>query len=151
MSEFVRRWAHWTAPGAPGVREEVLSPEAPGQHTDKTAKTPFVSFVSGEAARLEVRTVLAGGVVEAQPSALSEAVMALSLVEFASAGLAVEVRSWVLDEVVLFASDNVRLDPGERRVVYRAAELRELVGLSPRDLRAVHTAKKLFGGSILPS
>jgi hypothetical protein len=53
--------------------------------------------------------------------------------------------------VVVFASDHAVLDPGERRVVYRANELRELVGLRPEDLRFVHRAKATFGGSIVAS
>jgi hypothetical protein len=92
-----------------------------------------------------------GGVTEAASSVLAAEAVALSLSAFASARLVVEVRSAALDEVVLFASDDALLDPGERRVVYRAAELRELLGLSRSDLRAVHAVKKLFGGSILPS
>jgi len=51
----------------------------------------------------------------------------------------------------VFASDNAIVDPGERRVVYRAAELRELVGLGPADLRCLHNVKKIFGGTILAS
>jgi TubC N-terminal docking domain len=95
--------------------------------------------------------VLPGGVTESQPSLLDAEVVALSLDGFAGACLVVEVRSKALDEVVVFASDNAVLDPGERRVVYRAAELRELLALKPAELRQVHEIKKTFGGSLIPS
>ena len=51
----------------------------------------------------------------------------MSLERFARAGLVVKVRSTLLDEVVLFASDNAELPRDERRPVYRAAELRRLL------------------------
>lgn len=94
---------------------------------------------------------LPGGVTEARQSLLAADVLALRLDEFATARLRVEVTSDVLGERVVFASDNAKLDPGERLVVYRAAELRELVGFSRDDLRKVHEVKKLFGGTIEPS
>lgn len=58
----------------------------------------------------------------------------------------------MLGEVVVFASDNAALDPGERRPVYRAAELRalaDLASLRPEELRQVHKAKQSFKGTIL--
>lgn len=94
---------------------------------------------------------LPGGVTEAKRSLLAADVVAMPLSEFARARLVVAVRSAVLDEVVVFASDNARVDPGEQRVVYRAAELRELLGLSAKELRAVHRVKRTFRGTILPS
>lgn len=48
---------------------------------------------------------------------------------------------------VIFASDNARIPERERgTVVYRAAELRELVGqrIGPEELVPVHRAKRLF-------
>jgi hypothetical protein len=94
---------------------------------------------------------LPGGVTEARRSLLAADVIAMRLDEFATARLRVEVTSDVLGERVVFASDNALLDPGEQRVVYRAAELLELIGFSPDDLRKVHSIKKLFGGTIVPS
>ena len=94
---------------------------------------------------------LPGGVTEAKRSLLAAEVVAMRLSEFARARLVVTVHSAVLNETVVFASDNSRVDPGEQRVVYRAAELRELLGLSAKELRSVHRTKKLFGGSIIPS
>jgi hypothetical protein len=55
-------------------------------------------------------------------------VAGMSLERFARAGLVVGVRSTLLDEVVLFASDNARVAPDERRTVYRAADLGRLLG-----------------------
>lgn len=72
--------------------------------------------------------------------------LALPLDDFARAGLVVRVWSSVLGERVIFASDNARIDPGEGLPVYRAAELRELLGLGPEELRQVHRVKGIFGG-----
>ena len=96
-----------------------------------------------------VAAALPGGVTEAKRSLLAADVVAMRLSEFARARLVVTVHSAVLNEVVLFASDNARVDPGEQRVVYRAAELRELLGLSAKDLRAVHRVKETFRGTVL--
>lgn len=92
---------------------------------------------------------LPGGVTETERSLLAADVVAMRLSEFARARLVVTVHSAVLGEVVVFASDNAVLDPGEQRVVYRAAELRELLGLSAKDLRAVHGVKRTFRGTVL--
>ena len=70
---------------------------------------------------------------------------------FAQARLVVPVYSEVLDETVVFASDNAIVDPAEHRPVYRAVELLELVDLDVEDLRRVHEIKKIFGGTIEPS
>ena len=86
---------------------------------------------------------------ETGASLLTAEVCAMRLEEFARAGLVVEVWSSVLDEAVVFASDDARVDPGEVRTVYRAHELRVLLGLTtPRELRRVHEVKRLFRGSI---
>jgi hypothetical protein len=54
-------------------------------------------------------------------------VAGMSLERFARAGLVVKVRSTLFDEVVLFASDNAEVPSGERRPVYRAADLDRLL------------------------
>ena len=77
-------------------------------------------------------------------------ICAMPLEEFAQAGLRVVVSSKVLGEEVLFASDNATVDPGERRVVYRAAELQAILGADPEDLCSIHAAKKVFGASVIP-
>jgi hypothetical protein len=51
------------------------------------------------------------------------------------------------DEAVVFASDDALVDPGELRTVYRAHELRVLLGLTTRELRRVHEVKRSFRGT----
>jgi hypothetical protein len=102
-------------------------------------------------APLAARTVgeALGGVSETSTPLLTAGVCAMRLEEFARAALVVEMWSPMLDEAVVFASDDARVDPGERRTVYRARELRVLLGLAtPRELRRVHEAKRLFRGTI---
>jgi hypothetical protein len=54
-----------------------------------------------------------------------------------------------IEEAVVFASDDAPVDPGELRTMYRARELRVLLGLTtPRKLRLVHEVKRLFRGTI---
>ena len=68
--------------------------------------------------------------------------------DFARAGLVVRVRSRLLDEEVLFVSDNVRnVDEEGELVVYRAAELLLLGKLTPEGVRDVHRVKRIFRGS----
>lgn len=87
-----------------------------------------------------------GGVSPVQRTDYDIACMTLE--RFAQARLMVVVTSDVIAGPVVLASDNALLDPGERRPVYRAAELRELLGLSPSDLRQVHRVKVIFGGTV---
>jgi hypothetical protein len=62
------------------------------------------------------------------------------------------VWSAVLEEAVVFASDDARVDPGELRTVYRAHELRVLLGLTtPREIRRVQEVKRLLRGTITDS
>ncbi|HXO41693.1 MAG TPA: hypothetical protein VN999_09605 [Thermoanaerobaculia bacterium] len=90
-----------------------------------------------------------GGVAESSPSLLADDPCAMGLEEFARAGLVVEVWCEVLGEAVVLASDDACVDPGELRAVYRARELRVLLGLSnARDLRRIHEVKKTFRGTI---
>ena len=76
--------------------------------------------------------------------------LGMPLADFALARLAVEVDSAVLGERVIFASENARLAPGERRPVYRAVELAALAHRrpSPDELRRIHAVKVAFGGRI---
>jgi hypothetical protein len=69
---------------------------------------------------------LLSGIEQRESPSVSE-VAGMSLERFARAGLVVKVRSTLLDEVVLFASDNAELSRDERRPVYRAADLRLLL------------------------
>jgi hypothetical protein len=91
----------------------------------------------------------AGGVLPAAPSQLVAEICAMRLDDFARAGLVVTVWSEVLGERIVLASDNARVDPGELRPVYRARELRALLGLSdPAELRRIHEVKRTFRGTI---
>ena len=55
----------------------------------------------------------------------------------------------MLDEAVVFASDDALVDPLVLRPVYRAHELRVLLGLlTLRELRRVHEVKRSFRGTI---
>lgn len=60
----------------------------------------------------------------------------------------VTVSSQVLSERVILASDNAIVDPGELRPVYRARELRVLLGLGTGELRRIQEVKKTFRGTI---
>jgi hypothetical protein len=72
-----------------------------------------------------VKELLAAAERRERPSVAE--VAGMSLERFARAGLVVKVRSTLLDEVVLFASDNAELPSNERCPVYRAADLRRLL------------------------
>jgi hypothetical protein len=136
------------------ARGEVLHVEAPRGALSpelvrslRRLKPALLRLVAPEAARTVSETL--GGVSEIGASLLTAEVCAMRLEEFARAGLVVEVWSSVLDEAVVFASDDARVDPGELRTVYRAHELQVLLGLmTPRELRRVHEAKRLFRGTI---
>jgi hypothetical protein len=130
---------------------DALGPETADQCTDNADKSPSVSVVSAQGAGSGLESALGGTAAADRQSLLAADVIAMRLDEFATARLRVEVTSDVLGERVVFASDNTKLDPGEPLVIYRAAELRELVGFSPDDLRKVHAIKKMFGGTIVPS
>jgi len=91
------------------------------------------------------------GVRAAQPSILAAEVCEMKLEDFARASLVLEVWSETLREVVVLASDNALLDPGERRSTYRAAELKEMLSFDAVSLKRVHQVKFLFRGTILPA
>ena len=78
-------------------------------------------------ASVAVRKLLSGTEQLDRESPSVAEVAGMSLERFARAGLVVKVRSTLLDEVVLFASDNAELPRDERRLVYRAADLRRLL------------------------
>jgi len=76
-------------------------------------------------ARVLARELLTG--IERRRSPSVADVAGMSLERFARAGLVVKGRSTLLDEVVLFASDNARVPESETRPVYRAADLDRLL------------------------
>ena len=71
----------------------------------------------------------------------------LSLEEFSKARLVVRVKSAVLQEEVIFASDNALVNEEAGSVVYRASELRRLLSSTPEALRDLHHIKSVFRGS----
>ena len=77
----------------------------------------------------------------------------MTLDDFATAGLVVEIYSEILGQDVLFVSDNVADEDieAEGRVTYRAAELRKLESMRPSadGLKSIHTVKDIFGGSVV--
>lgn len=79
-------------------------------------------------------------------------VAAMTLEEFARAGLKVRVHSQVLACDVLFVSDNVSDDEIDARglPVYRARELKKLALMKPQphSLRCIHEVKAVFNGTI---
>src|SRR5262249_34588822 len=91
------------------------------------------------------------GAREARPSALAAAGCAMELGDFARAGLVLEGWSEGLRGGVVLASGNALLDPGERRPIYRAAELKAILGFDAASLRRVHQVKCMFGGPMLPT
>lgn len=74
----------------------------------------------------------------------------MSLSVFARSGQIRKVRSKVLGETIVWAADNAALPEENALVVYRAHELKALVGLDPQALVAVHTTKKWLDGIIEP-
>ena len=52
----------------------------------------------------------------------------MPLADFAASGLIRKVKSKALGETVLWAADNAEVDLGTDLVVYRACELKELIG-----------------------
>jgi hypothetical protein len=94
--------------------------------------------------------VLAGASwISGSPEASSgESIEQMSLSHFAISGECRRVHSKVLDEIIILAADNAELPDVGGKVVYRAAEARLLVGLSPPEIRAFHEVKVFFDGII---
>ena len=82
----------------------------------------------------------------------ADRVAAMTLGEFAKAGLVVRISSSVLDAEVLIVSDDVPDSAlsGLDSSIYRARELRKLAILrpSPRALQCIHDVKTIFHGAI---
>ncbi len=81
-----------------------------------------------------------GGVSATGPSLLTAEVCAMRLEEFARAGLVVEVWSSVLEETVVFASDDARVDPA--RLVLVADRAHDVGGIP--GVAAVEDAAQLL-------
>jgi len=117
------------------ARGEVLHVEAPrGALSPELVqslprlKPALLRLVAPEAARAVSETL--GGVSATGASLLTAEVCAMRLEEFARAGWSSRCGARCWDEAVVFASDDARVDPGELRTVYRAHELRVLLGQS---------------------
>ena len=61
----------------------------------------------------------------------------------------VRVRSHILGTIVVWAADNALIAADVDEVIYRETELRQLQGLSPAELRAVHMAKTNLDGEVI--
>lgn len=76
----------------------------------------------------------------------------MTIRQFATSAKVVRIRSAVLGCDVIFAADNA--DPDEAGAsglpIYRARELRELIGVVPAYLRLIHETKSVFEGEIIP-
>ena len=86
---------------------------------------------------------------QSEVEAPASSIEAMRLSEFAVSGRVQEVKSRVLDELVLLAADNAVLPQNNHLVVYRACELTGLVGRPPETLRAMHAVKKHLDGELL--
>ena len=76
-------------------------------------------------------------------------ILEMRMSEFAVSGLVQEVKSGVLGEHILWVADNAKVPTGNTLVVYRADELKQLVGLSPDEIRHLHAVKKELDGELL--
>jgi hypothetical protein len=122
----------------PELREELR------QH-----KAQIIEFL--HSARPTLSDVFPEGVRPVRQPVATEELLQMPLRTFAGARIVVRVWSELVSERLILASDNARLDPGEREVVYRAAELWQLLDLGSEHLKWVHNIKRIFGGTILPS
>ena len=79
---------------------------------------------------------------------ISDEIEEWPLSRFARSGQRIRVHSKTLDEIIILAADNAA-ELSEEAVVYRAAELRTLVGCTPQAIKQVHMARKAFDGELL--
>ena len=105
-----------------------------------------ILFKGGEITREEAEA-LAQAVTDKSrqiPASIEE----MPLEDFATSGLVQKVKSKVLGETVIWAADNAQVPPETHQVVYRACELRELVGMPAEWLQRLHVAKKTLNAKI---
>ena len=76
-------------------------------------------------------------------------ILEMRMSEFAVSGLVQEVKSGVLGEHILWVADNAEVPPANTLVVYRADELKQLVGLTPDEIRRLHSVKKELDGELV--
>jgi hypothetical protein len=78
------------------------------------------------------------------------AIDALPLSEFARSGRCLRIQSRLLNETVLLAADNAAIPADNQLVVYRAAEMTELVHM-PERVKWVHVIKRTLDGEVVPT
>ena len=60
-----------------------------------------------------------------------------------------QVKSGVLGEDVLFVADGAEVPADNTLPVYRQSELRQLAGMAPEQLKAIHAVKQAFEGEVV--
>ena len=111
-----------------------------GKDLDSTIEAVDSAFVQGEITQEEAEALAQAATEKSRqiPASIEE----MPLAEFASSGLVKKVKSKVLGETVIWAADNAQVPPETDQVIYRASELKELVGVPPEQLRKIHLLKK---------
>lgn len=82
---------------------------------------------------------------ETTPKRTTAEVAEMGLERFARAGLIVTVHSSLLDETILFVSDNARVAASETRRIFRAGDLEQVLrqGKIPATLAAAALTQKV--------
>ena len=112
-----------------------------GTDLDSAIEAVDSAFVTSEINQEEAEALAQAATEKSRqiPASIEE----MSTAEFASSGLVKEVKSKVLGETVIWAADNAQVPPETDQVIYRASELKELVGVPPEQLRKIHILKKI--------
>jgi hypothetical protein len=85
--------------------------------------------------------------LESLPSVPAET-GAMLLAEFARSGRCLRIASRLLEVSILLAADNAAIPADNQLVVYRAAEIAELIHM-PERLSRVHLVKKALDGEVI--
>ena len=111
-----------------------------GKDLDSTIEAVNSAFVQGKITQEEAEALAQAATEKSRqiPASVEE----MSLEDFASSGLVKKVKSKLLGETVIWAADNAQVPPETDQVIYRASELKELVGVPPEQLRKIHMLKK---------
>jgi len=120
---------------------------AVGTDLEKTMENVDAAYQRGEITQEEAEEVARAAMERARE--IPATVEKMSLSDFAVSGLVRKVASETLGETVVWAADNAEVDPETDWVVYRVAELRELVGGDTDHLRRIHVVKKHLDGELV--